>query len=252
MLSGFEGQIDLVFKDMSKERGGAAQVVPLSLVIKNEKIRAEMPQAVGSKPMPKGHVVLSAPEKKLSVVMDEQRQIVIVDLNQAGPQLKSFGNGMAGAARDMDKDAKEKRPQKPPPTVTKTGVKDKVAGIVCENWEIADEGRKAATLCIADQGASWLHLPLTGIPTEYAWALELFDGKHFPLRMIGYDKAGAEDGRVELTKLEKKSVSPALFDMPADYKVVDLGAMMAGLGSPGAPGGQFAMPPGWTPQKKHK
>ena len=39
-------------------------------------------------------IVLSTPEKKLYVVMDEQKQIIVVDLNKAGEQFKSFGEGM--------------------------------------------------------------------------------------------------------------------------------------------------------------
>jgi hypothetical protein len=233
MLNGFEGQIDLAIKDMSKGRAGSPEVVPISLQIKNEKVRVEMPQAVASKPMPKGYAVLSAPEKKLSIVMDDQKQIVVLDLNKAGEQLKSFGAGLPKGPKEKSAEG----PSKPLPKLTKTGVTDKVAGIACENWEVTEESRKMATLCIADQGASWLRLPLTGIPTEYAWATELLDGKHFPLRVIGYDKkTGAEEARIELTKLEKKPIAASLFDMPAGYKIVDLGAMLGQFAGPQGPG----------------
>jgi hypothetical protein len=254
MLNGFEGELSFALKDVSKNRP-TPEVTQVLLQIKNEKVRAELPQSIGSKPVPKGYAVLSAPEKKLSVVMDEQKQIVVVDLNAMGEQLKSFGAGMPkGTKASGDKH----EPSKPPPKVTKTGVTDKVAGFSCENWEVAEESRKVATLCITDQSASWFRLPLTGIPTEYAWALELMDGKHFPVRMIGYDsKTGAEQGRVELTKLEKKTLAASLFDMPAGYKVVDVGSMLAQLGgmgamgAPGAPGAQFGgfAPPGLHPKK---
>jgi hypothetical protein len=99
-------------------------------------------------------------------------------------------------------------------------------------------------------------LPITGIPTEYAWAMELMDGKHFPLRVIGYDeKTGAEEGRVELTKFEKKTLPATLFDMPAGYKVVDVEQMFAGLahqpglGAPGGPNLAGFPPPGAHPKK---
>jgi hypothetical protein len=251
MLNGFEGEIDLAIKDASKNKA-APEVVPIALQIKSDKVRAELPQGVGSKEMPKGHVVLNAPEKKLYVVMDEQKQIMVLDLNKMGEQMKSFGQGVPKGPKG-DKGG----PSKPPPKVTKTGVTDKVAGISCENWEVAEETRKVATLCIADQGASWFHLPITGIPTEYAWAMELMDGKHFPLRMIGYDeKTGAESGRIELTKLDKKPIAPAIFDMPPGYKVVDMGQMFAGLagaagagGPPGAPPFGGFVPPGARPKK---
>jgi hypothetical protein len=203
--------------------------------------------------MPKGHIVLNSPEKKLYIVMDDQKQIVVIDLNKAGEQFKSFGEGLPKGPQGPHG---KSEPSKPPPKVTKTGVMDKVIGITCENWEVTEESHKMATLCIADQGASWFHLPITGIPTEYAWAMELMDGKHFPLRMIGYDKkTGAEEGRVELTKFEKKTLPASLFDMPAGYKVVDMESMFAGLahqpgmGAPGAPNFAGLPPPGVHPKK---
>jgi hypothetical protein len=250
MLNGFEGEIDVAIKDASKNRA-APEVVPITLQVKSDKVRAEMPQALGTKPMPKGHVVLSSPEKKLYVVMDEQKQIIVVDLDKAGEQFKSFGQGMPKAPHE----SKGSEPSKPPPKITKTGVTDKVAGITCENWEVTEETHKVATLCISDQSASWFHLPITGIPTEYAWTLELLDGKHFPLRMIGYDKTtGAEDGRVELTKLEKKTIPPAVFEMPQGYKVVDVAQMfgqLAGMGGAhGAPAFAGGLPPGVHPPPK--
>src|SRR5882672_1336274 len=59
MLNGFEGEIGIAFRDLSKSRGGVPETVPLSLQIKSEKVRAEIPQNVSSKPMPKGYVVLN-------------------------------------------------------------------------------------------------------------------------------------------------------------------------------------------------
>src|SRR6266516_547375 len=68
MLNGFEGEIDIAIKDMSKNRT-APETVPIALQIKSDKVRAELPQAVASKEMPKGHIVLNTPDKKLYVVM---------------------------------------------------------------------------------------------------------------------------------------------------------------------------------------
>src|SRR6266566_1379330 len=69
MLSNFEGEIGVAIKEAPKNQA-AAEVIPIALEIKSEKLRAEIPQ-VGSKPMPKGHIVLSTPEKKLYIVMDD-------------------------------------------------------------------------------------------------------------------------------------------------------------------------------------
>src|SRR5262249_35031130 len=150
-----------------------------------------------------------------------QKTAIVVDLNTVGEQFKSMvpqhpPSGPAG---------KDNKPSKPPPKLTKNGTTDKIAGYSCDNWDVTEEAQKIATLCIADQSNSWFRLPLTGIPTEYAWALELLDGKHFPMRAIGY-KAGAEEGRIEVTKFEKKPMAATLFEIPAGYKVTDVQSMM--------------------------
>jgi hypothetical protein len=245
-LSGFEGEIGVAVKQAKAKPG--SEIPPLALQIKGDKVRLDIPPGLeASQPNLKGYAVLNTPEKKLFLVMDDQKQVIVFDLNQAGEQLKNV------AARRPPSlgSGKPTAPEEPPPTVTKTGVTDKVAGYSCENWDVAQDKRKVATVCVADQGASWFHLPITGMPTEYAWSLELFDGKHFPLRAIGYGKDGAEEGRVEVTRIEKKPLAATLFDIPAGYRVIDLMTMLqAGLGGmmpPGAmmhPGG---MRPGTYP-----
>jgi len=147
--------------------------------------------------------------------------------------------------------AKDK-PSKPPPKVTKNGTSDKIAGYACDNWDITEESRKMGTMCIADQSNSWFHLPTTGIPTEYAWALELLDGKHFPMRFIGYEKDGSEGGRVEVTKFEKKPIAASLFEIPAGYKVTDVQSLMQQMMSGHGLGAVPAGVPGSALPKKHK
>jgi hypothetical protein len=245
-LDGFEGEIGLAVKQ-AKPRPGS-EIPPITLQIKGDKVRADIPPALqASQPNLKGYGVLNTPEKKLYFVMDDQKQVIVLDLNQAGEQMKTVA---ARRAPGMGS-GKPENPSKPPPTVTKTGVTDKVAGYGCQNWDVAEEKRKVATVCVADEGASWFHLPITGIPTEYAWSLELLDGKHFPLRAIGYGEDGAEEERVEVTKIEKKPLAASLFEIPPGYKVFDLMTMMQtglGMGALMAPGMRPGMmPPGALP-----
>lgn len=184
--------------------------------------------------MEKGFFLVHIPEKKLYVVDDVKKTAMLIDLNQAGDHLKNMGgpHGKPSGA-----------PAEPPPKVTKTGKKDKVAGYSCEEWEIAKQDGTKGDVCVAQEGASWFHLPVTGIPTEHAWAAELMDGKHFPLRFVGLEKDGSESARVEVTKIDKRAMNAADFEVPAGYKVMDLAQMMQGLGGPGGPGGR-PMPPG--------
>jgi hypothetical protein len=248
-LNGFEGEIGIAMKNAKPSAKGET-IPPILLQIKSDKVRVDIPPGIGGRSQPnlKGYVVLNTPEKKLFLVMEDQKQVVVVDLNQLGEQMKAF----APPHQTGPTGSKPGGPTHPMPKVTKTGVTDKIAGYTCENWEVTDETHKAASICIADQGASWFHLPITGIPTEYAWAAELMDGKHFPLRGIMYQKDGTEEARVEVTKLEKKPMAATLFDIPAGYKVIDVATMAQQLGAGARPGTVPAMPPVGQPPKKHK
>jgi hypothetical protein len=246
-LNGFEGEIGILFKDSAK---AAKPLPPLSLMIKDNKVRLELPaEMTASNGMgSKGYAVLNTPEKKLYAVLEEKKQVVLIDLDKAGEQLKNFGSGMDHPPRDPREP--HAAPSHAPPKVTKTGQKDTVAGYTCEIWDVVPDTGEKLSACVANEGASWFRLPLTGIPTEHAWALDLLDGKHFPLRGVAYDKSGAEKGRAEVTKIEKKALAAALFEIPAGYKVVDLQQMFASLGSLGAMGGPpmtGKMPPGMPP-----
>jgi hypothetical protein len=244
-LTGFEGEIDLVASGKSNPAP-----VPLSLLVKNDTIRTDLPQDIIAAQDTKGvmgggkvYAIVNVVQKKLSVVLDGKKQAVTIDLDQAGEQMKSMRPGGSKGAT----------PPGDPPKVVKTGKKETVAGITCEDWDVLNADKSKLSACVADKGSSFFHLPLTGIPTEHAWALELLDGKHFPLRGIVYDKDGTEQGRVEVTKLDKKTLDASLFQIPAGYQVLSLQDMIASLMSgampnmPGTPSAPLDIPPGVQP-----
>jgi hypothetical protein len=116
--------------------------------------------------------------------------------------------------------------------VTETGQYDTVAGYKCELWDVKSD-HKEGTICVATQGLSWMSIPMTGIPTERAWMLKLFDGNHFPLRFVGYQKDGTtEENRIEVTKIDKKSLPDTQFQVPPGYKIVDLQKLFSSFGMP--------------------
>ena len=219
-LGGFEGEIDGFTKDSKGTQ------VPIVLEIKSSKVRFEIPEHM-SKGAPfgdKAYVLFDPGAKKMWVVSDPQKQAIVIDLNTSGKTLQGFGGaGPHGPGA----------PSGPPQKLTKTGKFDTVAGYKCENWDISSD-HKEGTVCVADEGASWLTIPMTGIPTERAWMMDLLDGKHFPLRFVGYAKDGAtEEGHIEVTKIDKKPLADTLFQVPAGYKTIELDKMLAGFGVPG-------------------
>jgi hypothetical protein len=126
--------------------------------------------------------------------------------------------------------------------VTQTGKFDVVAGTRCEEWDVTTDHRESS-LCVAEQDASFLHMPSTGLPDERLWLSQVMDGRHVPLRMITYRKDGqTEVSRIEVTGMEKRELSPGAFEYPASYHVMDMAEMMRGMmgmasamPAPGAP-----------------
>lgn len=259
LLDGFEGEIDVTGKGDKP----SDSPVSLALLIKDSKIRVDIPEelaksgagALGANA--KGYGVFDSPAKKVYVVLDSSKQVIVIDLNKAGEQMKGL---TPPAPRPEHGNA---APKEQPPKVTKTGKFDTVAGYKCENWDVATDHRQG-TVCVAQEGFSWLSLPMTalnGVPTEHAWMAELLDGKHFPLRFVGYGPDGVkETTRIEVTKVDKKALPATDFTYPPTYAVIDIGQMFGGLGAmgggargmagmPGMPGG---MPSGFPVPPHHK
>jgi hypothetical protein len=247
-LSGFEGEIDAFIKDSSKPN---PQPVPVAVFVKSGKMKAAIPEGLmkhagGANPLgDEGYVIFDSSAKKLTAVSDAKKTAIVIDLNTSGTAMSRMsppGGGAHGA------------PSGTPPKITKTGKTDTVAGYPCEYWDITSD-HKEGTVCVGKDGPSWFSIPSTSLPTEHAWALELMDGKHFPLRFIAYGKDGAtEENRVEVTKIDKKSLADTEFQIPAGYKTIDLEKMFGGMpggmppgmpaGMPGMPGGgSFPVPP---------
>jgi hypothetical protein len=243
-LNGFEGEIGILFKDAAKP---GKPVPPLALMIKDNKLRLDLPADVtaSSGMGQKGYAVLNTPEKKLYAVLEDKKQVVLLDLDKAGDQLRTLTSSNEPGAREPRE--QKTAPSRPPPKVTKTGQKDTVAGYACEIWDVIPEPGEKMSACVANEGASWFKLPLGGIPSEHAWALELLDGQHFPLRGIAFDKTGAEKARVEVTKIDKKALAATLFEIPPGYKIVDLQQMFAAMGAMGASPMMGKMPAGLPP-----
>jgi hypothetical protein len=222
-LNGFEGEIAL---SMTEKTGKAPETTPISIFVKSDKLRFDLPEKLGARNpfAAKGYVIFDGAAKKLYIVSDAQRQVLVVDLNSSGQKLKGLGSPSFGGGGGGGPGHEEKKM-----TLLKTGKYDTVAGYKCENWDVSSDHRDG-TVCVAQEGVSWFHIPMTGIPTEHLWMAELLDGKHFPLRFIGYAKDGTtENTRVEVTKIDKKTLSPQEFEYPPTYRVVDIAQMFAGL-----------------------
>ncbi|MGH7329671.1 MAG: DUF4412 domain-containing protein, partial [Polyangiaceae bacterium] len=242
-LTGLEGELDITATQ--KGKGGKPDTTyNMPLKVKGNKFRADMPANVSPDAAKLGNIygIVDNDAKKAYIVLDQQKETIEIDLNTVGQQMKDF----KPPTEPKSTGSKAAEPPKYPPKITKTGKTDTVAGFSCEIWDIQSTDPSDASkvdVCVAQQGVSWFHFPMTGAPAEYAALGELVDGSHFPLRAVGFDKDGkTEVGEVAVAKVDKHTLDPNLFVPPASYKVVDLataigGFMGGGMGQMGGPGG---------------
>jgi hypothetical protein len=233
-LKNFEGEIGVLVKTTTQ----TTPVPPMILTVKGSKVRVDVPAGMNAPGLgEKTHLVLDAPAKQLYAIVDDQKQVVRLELDKLGEQFKSMKP--PGAAPEA-----EKAPAAPP-KITKTGRTNVVAGYKCEEWDIVSPKGERAQVCVASEGASFFEVPTVGLPPDQVWAKELFDGQHLPLRFIAYDAAGGEETRMEVTRLERKTIADTAFAIPADYAVVDLAQLIKNLtGALGGPAGLRPLAPG--------
>jgi hypothetical protein len=101
-------------------------------------------------------------------------------------------------------------------TTEKTGKKETIAGIDCEDWVAKDPSGKRSEVCIAE-GLAFFDLDGLRHGGGAGWNKELRDKKMFPLKSVEYDAGGKEVSRSEVVKVEAKKLDDALFQVPTNY-----------------------------------
>lgn len=176
--------------------------------VKGTKMRFEGPEEHG--PMAGGYMIFDTAAKKMTAVNDAKKTAMVMDVGAMGGMTPTGAPGM---------------PAGPKPNVEKTGKTDTVAGYSCDVWKMTEASGEKTEACVA-KGISF---PAMG--RHAGWMSSLEDG--FPLRAISYDAAGKEKSRMEVTKIEKKSIDDSQFQVPAGYTTQDMASMMKGLGGMG-------------------
>jgi hypothetical protein len=173
---------------------------------KGNKMRVDLPAHGGQA----GHALFDATSGNVTVVMDAQKMAMTVNPGVA-----------AAAAAEAAK----------PPTITKTGNHELVAGRDCEDWDVAEPNGKHEALCVT-RGIPFFDLGAAapgGGPSFGSW----FKDDHvFPLRATVSNNTGAIESRMQVTQIEAKPLDDALFAVPAGYRTMN---MPAGGPRPGAP-----------------
>ena len=195
----FEGEITQTITDVGKP--------PMTFVylVKGQKMRFSDPTGH----MQGAYMLYDGATKTTTTVTDAKKMAMVMSFDPAAV-------AATGAAAHKSK-------------IEKTSKTDTVAGYSCEIWNVVEESGDKAEICVA-HGISY---PL--MKTAPSWAGDLGDA--FPLRMTSVDATGKPKMRMEVTKIDKKSVDDAQLSVPAGYKTMNMGDMMRSFG-----GGASGMP----------
>jgi hypothetical protein len=224
-LASFEGEVNLSIHTSSVK-------APISMVVfvKGQRLRFDVPAGLDHDPQlgRSPRIVLDLGLKRMTAVADERKTAVVMSLDAIDQMQKSMG----AAAPPVD-----------PPRIAKTGRKATFAGYTCEDWELTSKNGDKATVCMSDEPAPWTALPMSGMTSSNAWAREVFDGKHLPLKITSASAQGTTD--MEVTKIEKKTVAEPTFETPAGYRVMDMSELMKGMmaGAASAQAAAGGLPP---------
>jgi hypothetical protein len=256
--STFEGEITMNVSSKPSSPT-AAKEAPKSLLLglKTPRVRIDAgPELAPGNPMLAGGVafIVDPPAKKGYALINSQKKAVVIDFDKAKGGFKpptGPGGGPSSPGHTED-----------PPKIENTGKKDTIAGYTCEIWKITSKTSHAEA-CLAEK-IKWIDFTDLAVQSpSFAAIAAVSDFNHLPLRIVSFDDKNVEEGRMEVTKVDKKKLPDNHFAVPPDFQIVELSALIASFmggppgGAPGGPGGipggpghRPGLPPGFVPPKR--
>jgi hypothetical protein len=195
----------------------------MTVLQKGNKLRQEM-----AGPMEGMATITDGSTGKTISLIPQQKMYVVMDL-------KALGESMKGSGKETPNEGKI-------PKLTRTGQKETVAGISCDHVLVEPEPnpqQEQVDICAArgmgmflglgganaeQMGATMTFLSRTTDPRVQEVLGEFRDG-FFPLKMT-MKRRGQPEMTMEATKVDKKSLPNALFEVPAGWTEMKMPAGM--------------------------
>ena len=218
IAASFEGKVSL------KMTSARNQPQTITYNIKGDKIRIEMP---GQSTM--GGLIMDTTKKETMMIMDQQKMYMVMAMpDPAASPGRAEKSGEA-------------------PTLKKTGESERILGYLAEKY-VSTFQNATTDLWLAEGLGAFMSFSNSGpmggrrggggAPTLQAWERALAGKDLFPLRVVGHDKEGQENFRMEVTAIEKAVLPETLFAPPTGYQKLEMGNMMQGMMPGGMPGGR--------------
>jgi outer membrane lipoprotein-sorting protein len=195
----FEGEVD-----MKITRGGSDQPMTMQYFVKGHKMRTEIQGKEGMT----GGGIFDWQTHEMIILMDKQKMYMVSELD---PAKMAYG-----------KDHHFK--------ITKTGETQDILGYTCREYDYESDNGNGKVWLASGIGSWWgtemaaqaNKLP----PDQRAMVSMVVAQKLFPMKTETMDKSGNAKSEMEVTKVDKKSLSSSLFEVPDGYRKLDMGAMM--------------------------
>jgi len=201
----FEGEVDM---KMTTHNG---KTMSMQYFVKGNKALSKMDSEDGKF---SGSGIYNLQTKQMTIIMDKQKMYMVSQLH---PEKFQYDN---------NKHFK----------VTKTGKTETILGHTCQEWDYTSDDENGKVWLTPGIGNWWgtqMAAQSDKLPADQrAMVKMVVDQKLFPMKWESDDKSGNSRATGEVVKIEAKSLSSSLFEVPAGYKKFDMGAMM-GEGSDG-------------------
>ena len=191
----FEGVIHYQFDKMEQQN-----MDDIQYMIKNGKIRMEFGMGARS-----GAILYNPDESQMTFVMDKMKSYMNMDMDDMS-QESSYDSKWAESEIDKTSQIKE------------------VAGHSCEIWILNNDEGDKITMCMADDLGTFM-TPGNPMAQKHApdWAKEIIAEGFMPLEVVE-QSGNNETVQMRATKIEEKSLSNSLFEIPEGYR--DMSSMM--------------------------
>lgn len=194
----FEGKINLKMTSNGESH-------EMSYLVKNNKMRMEVNEA--------GHsaVILFDPvSKKMTMLMPQQNMYMEMPINKE-------------IANEMNKDNEDVK-------FTKTGETRTINGYKCEKWIYKSKDEQGEAWMTKDLGKLKMFsgYSMQDKSNQPEWMKEIESEGAFPMLVNIKDNSGNDQGKMEVTSVNKESLDASLFKVPAGYHKFEMPGMNSG------------------------
>jgi hypothetical protein len=176
---------------------------------------------------PTGAAIIKAKEKKIIILMDEDKKYMEVDFEA----LKQMANAFKNMKPQEQKEEEKTPPAKP--SIKKTGKSITILGYSCDEYIMEDEGTtSSAWICpnfttfwktFAEMGKSF-EMDKSKGPND--WFTEVVGESGFPFKTTEKTKDGKLLSEWEITNLDKSKHDASLFAPPKGYTKMNMNDML--------------------------